>query len=142
MVCRNCETRDGRSVFPEGQRQLDYRYPSRHRSVFPCRVFLGNGLQVREAVSLAAPVPPEWMGRCALLVQPSLTARGSPSMEAKVRQARERLDAHVRETVAWHFSPDTGTPFWLERAKTLGFDPRKEVQGFRSEERRVGKECS
>jgi phenylacetate-coenzyme A ligase PaaK-like adenylate-forming protein len=32
--------------------------------------------------------------------------------------------------VAWHFHPDTGTPFWLERAKTLGFDPRKEVKSF------------
>jgi phenylacetate-coenzyme A ligase PaaK-like adenylate-forming protein len=52
------------------------------------------------------------------------------SLEAKARQARERLDAHVREIVAWHFNPETGTPFWLERAKTLGFDPRKEVQSF------------
>jgi phenylacetate-coenzyme A ligase PaaK-like adenylate-forming protein len=48
----------------------------------------------------------------------------------KIRQARERLDAHVRETVAWHFSPETGTPFWLEKAKSLGFDPRKEVHGL------------
>jgi phenylacetate-coenzyme A ligase PaaK-like adenylate-forming protein len=55
---------------------------------------------------------------------------GSSTLDARVRQARERLDAHVREVVAWHFSPDTGTPFWLERAKTLGFDPRKEVKGF------------
>jgi phenylacetate-coenzyme A ligase PaaK-like adenylate-forming protein len=46
------------------------------------------------------------------------------------QQAREKLDAHVRETVAWHFSPETGTPFWLERAKSLGFDPRKEVRGL------------
>jgi phenylacetate-coenzyme A ligase PaaK-like adenylate-forming protein len=48
----------------------------------------------------------------------------------KQRQARHRLDAHVREMVAWHFNPEKGTPFWLERAKSLGFDPRKEVQGF------------
>ena len=33
--------------------------------------------------------------------------------------ARERLDAHVREIVKWHFDPATGCPFWLERAKTL-----------------------
>jgi phenylacetate-coenzyme A ligase PaaK-like adenylate-forming protein len=44
--------------------------------------------------------------------------------------ARERLDAHVRETVEWHFNPETGSPFWLEKAKTLGFDPRKEVHKF------------
>jgi phenylacetate-coenzyme A ligase PaaK-like adenylate-forming protein len=48
----------------------------------------------------------------------------------KIHQAKTELDAHVRETVAWHFNPETGTPFWLERAKTLGFDPRKEIQNF------------
>jgi phenylacetate-coenzyme A ligase PaaK-like adenylate-forming protein len=48
----------------------------------------------------------------------------------KVRQARERLDAHVRDIVAWHFNPDTGTPFWLERAKTFKFNPLKDVHGF------------
>ena len=32
---------------------------------------------------------------------------------SKVASARERLDAHVREIMAWHFDPETGTPFWL-----------------------------
>jgi phenylacetate-coenzyme A ligase PaaK-like adenylate-forming protein len=58
---------------------------------------------------------------------PATAVTASPE---KVRQAREKLDAHVRDVVAWHFNPETGTPFWLERAKTLGFDPRKEVHGF------------
>jgi hypothetical protein len=40
------------------------------------------------------------------------------------------LDAHVREIVDWHFNPDTGTPFWLERARTLGWDPRKEIRTY------------
>jgi hypothetical protein len=48
----------------------------------------------------------------------------------KVRQARERLDAHVRDIVQWHFDPETGTPFWLERAKTFPFNPLKDVKGF------------
>ena len=48
----------------------------------------------------------------------------------QVRKAREKLDAHVRETVAWHFNPETGTPFWLEQAKSLRFDPVKEVKCF------------
>jgi phenylacetate-coenzyme A ligase PaaK-like adenylate-forming protein len=48
----------------------------------------------------------------------------------KIAQGRQRLDAHVREVVAWHFNPDTGTPFWLDRAKTLGFDPRQAIRGF------------
>jgi phenylacetate-coenzyme A ligase PaaK-like adenylate-forming protein len=50
--------------------------------------------------------------------------------DAQVRDAREKLDAHVREVVRWHFDPDTGTPFWLERAKSLKVDPRRDVQGY------------
>ena len=45
--------------------------------------------------------------------------------------ARQQLDAHVREIVAWHFDPKTGSPFWLERAaKVFDFDPIKDVGGF------------
>src|SRR5947209_1192555 len=50
--------------------------------------------------------------------------------DAQVRQAREQLDAQVREVVRWHFSPETGTPFWLEKAKSFQFDPLKDVKGF------------
>jgi len=39
-------------------------------------------------------------------------------------------DAFIRAAMDWHFSPETGSPFWLERAKTLGFDPRASVKGF------------
>jgi phenylacetate-coenzyme A ligase PaaK-like adenylate-forming protein len=49
----------------------------------------------------------------------------------RARQAQEALDAHVRETVAWHFDPATGCPFWLDVASKLGWDPRHEIQGFR-----------
>jgi phenylacetate-coenzyme A ligase PaaK-like adenylate-forming protein len=48
----------------------------------------------------------------------------------QVRKAREQLDAHVRDIVRWHFSPDTGTPFWLEKAKSFTFNPLKDVQGL------------
>jgi phenylacetate-coenzyme A ligase PaaK-like adenylate-forming protein len=44
--------------------------------------------------------------------------------------ARERLDAHVVDTVQWHFNPSTGCPFWLEMAGRLKFDPLREVKGF------------
>ncbi|HYT87081.1 MAG TPA: hypothetical protein VEL76_00045 [Gemmataceae bacterium] len=46
------------------------------------------------------------------------------------QQAREQLDAHVREIVAWHFDVDNGTPFWIDKVEELGFDPRKEIRGF------------
>jgi phenylacetate-coenzyme A ligase PaaK-like adenylate-forming protein len=45
-------------------------------------------------------------------------------------QAREQLDAQVRDIIAWHFNPETGAPFWIQKAKELGFDPRKEVKGY------------
>jgi len=44
--------------------------------------------------------------------------------------AREQLDAHVRDIVRFHFDPNTASPFWLERAKGLNFDPLNDVQGF------------
>jgi phenylacetate-coenzyme A ligase PaaK-like adenylate-forming protein len=45
-------------------------------------------------------------------------------------QARKELDAQVREVMQIHFDPEKGTPFWLERAKELGFDPRKDVKSY------------
>ena len=48
----------------------------------------------------------------------------------RLQKAREALDAWVREVVNFHFDPATGSPFWLERANTFGFDPREKVRGF------------
>jgi phenylacetate-coenzyme A ligase PaaK-like adenylate-forming protein len=36
----------------------------------------------------------------------------------------------VQEMMRWHFSPQTGSPFWLQRAKTLDFDPLADIRGF------------
>jgi phenylacetate-coenzyme A ligase PaaK-like adenylate-forming protein len=47
-----------------------------------------------------------------------------------VQEAKERLDAHVREIVAWHFDPETGCPFWIDVASKLGWDPRREIRRF------------
>jgi len=43
-----------------------------------------------------------------------------------VAKAKAELDAHLRDIVAWHFSPETGCPYWLDWA-AKNFDPRKEV---------------
>src|SRR5918998_5872758 len=53
----------------------------------------------------------------------------SPDQTALTR-ARTELDAWVREMMQWHFTPDTGCPFWLEWAQKAGWDPRREVQSF------------
>jgi phenylacetate-coenzyme A ligase PaaK-like adenylate-forming protein len=44
--------------------------------------------------------------------------------------AREALDGWTREIVQWHFSPETGCPFWLEYAKRLDWDPREEINTY------------
>lgn len=44
--------------------------------------------------------------------------------------AASALDAHVREIVQWHMSPETGTPVWIEWARKQGGDPASEIQGF------------
>ena len=44
--------------------------------------------------------------------------------------AAEQLDAHVREIVAWHFSPETGCPFWLDWAKKADWNPIETVRTF------------
>ena len=59
-----------------------------------------------------------------------MSALMTDELEANVKAARERLDAWVRELVAWHFDPETGCPFWLDYAKQLDFDPRREIRTY------------
>jgi hypothetical protein len=54
----------------------------------------------------------------------------STASPAAVKAARDKLDAHTHEIVQWHFHESTGCPFWLEYAKSLKFDPLKEIRGF------------
>jgi phenylacetate-coenzyme A ligase PaaK-like adenylate-forming protein len=51
-------------------------------------------------------------------------------MTPTVQQARDQLDAQVREIIELHFNPETGAPFWIDKVKELGFDPRKEVKSY------------
>jgi len=59
----------------------------------------------------------------------SMTA-GDGSLFGMQPQTKDALDAHVREIVHWHFSPETGTPFWLDFATKLDWDPRKEIRTY------------
>ena len=52
-----------------------------------------------------------------------------PFTESDIKSAEQQLDAHTREIIAWHFSPDSGCPYWIDWAKK-NFDPRKEVNSF------------
>ncbi len=51
-------------------------------------------------------------------------------LRTDVENARERLDAWVREVIDWHFDPATGSPFWLNYAASQRWDPRKEIQTY------------
>lgn len=53
----------------------------------------------------------------------------------EVRSAAQALDAHVRAMVRHHFSPASGTPFWLRWAETAGWSPLDTIQGFADLER-------
>ncbi|MEV4616863.1 phenazine antibiotic biosynthesis protein [Kitasatospora sp. NPDC049258] len=36
----------------------------------------------------------------------------------------------LRAAMRWHFSPETGSPFWLERAAGLDFDPLTDIRTY------------
>ncbi len=60
-----------------------------------------------------------------------MSATTAPAdLATRVQEAKARLDAHVRDIVQWHFSPDTGCPFWLDFAAKLNWDPRREIRSF------------
>ncbi|WP_329312443.1 phenazine biosynthesis protein [Streptomyces sp. NBC_01262] len=39
-------------------------------------------------------------------------------------------DEFVRAALRWHFDPQTGSPYWLKRADSLGFDPLTDINGW------------
>lgn len=51
-------------------------------------------------------------------------------MQSHIQKAIDERDAHLREVIQWHFSDDTGCPFWLKQKDVLGFDPREKVKVF------------
>ncbi|MBK7598150.1 MAG: hypothetical protein IPL01_10775 [Acidobacteria bacterium] len=59
-----------------------------------------------------------------------MSATAGTQLQARIKESREKLDAHVREIVEWHFNPETGSPFWLDFAGKLDWDPRKEVRTY------------
>ncbi|GAA5508937.1 hypothetical protein [Novipirellula caenicola] len=54
----------------------------------------------------------------------------SEQVAKQAAEARDQLNEHTLKTVHWHFSDDTGSPFWLEKKRELNFDPLKDVKSF------------
>jgi phenylacetate-coenzyme A ligase PaaK-like adenylate-forming protein len=52
------------------------------------------------------------------------------TLDVQTQAATTTLDAWVRELMQWHFSPATGCPFWLEWARSAGWDPQRDVQSY------------
>ena len=42
----------------------------------------------------------------------------------------EKLNIHLQKIIKTHFDPLTGTPYWLNKAKTLGINPLKDVKNI------------
>ena len=57
------------------------------------------------------------------------SADSNPLMDP-VEVAREKLEIHFLKIVRWHFSPETGCPFWLDWARGAGWNPAEEVRGL------------
>ena len=53
-----------------------------------------------------------------------------PATEAEIAQAKEQLENHLQEIIHWHFSPETGCPYWLEFKDREGWDPLEEIKSF------------
>lgn len=53
-----------------------------------------------------------------------------PVAVPELEKARTTLDQWVRELMQWHFSPETGCPFWLQWAEQAGWDPRTEIHSY------------
>lgn len=50
--------------------------------------------------------------------------------ENQIKEASMDLDKHVAEIIQWHFSEDTGCPFWLKWAEKQDWNPLKEISTF------------
>lgn len=47
-----------------------------------------------------------------------------------IEAAGRLAEARLSEVLALHFDERRGTPFWLERRRELGFDPRREIRSL------------
>jgi len=60
----------------------------------------------------------------------SKATRAELALASQCAAARKKLDEHTVEIVRWHFSPKTGSPFWLRYKEKLGWDPVKEIKCY------------
>ena len=76
---------------------------------------------------LPSPGDDAWVHR--FYFDPTAADPAGPAPDEAVGRCRAMLDAHVRALVKWHFSEETGSPFWLEKKASYDFDPLA-IEGF------------
>lgn len=54
----------------------------------------------------------------------------TPSTSGDPAAAQEQLNSHLQEIIQWHFSEETGCPFWLDWKAKAGWDPREEIKTY------------
>ncbi|TWU03774.1 hypothetical protein Pla100_07040 [Neorhodopirellula pilleata] len=64
------------------------------------------------------------------IVDESMNSELSSEVQSLASAALDRLNEHTLKTVHWHFSEETGSPFWLEKKSQLNFDPLTDVKSF------------
>src|SRR3977135_3338827 len=82
------------------------------------------------AMNAKSSIPGRLERRLSLLAESSMTSTAGTDIQPRMKNARDKLDAWVREIVEWHFNPETGCPFWLDYAQKLDWDPRIEIRGY------------
>ena len=88
---------------------------------------VGVGVPRGAVTDLPSPDSRDWVHR--FYFDPHSSDPGGPAPEESVTNCAARLDAHVRAMVKWHFSEETGSPFWLEKKQGYDFDPLA-IEGF------------
>jgi phenylacetate-coenzyme A ligase PaaK-like adenylate-forming protein len=58
-----------------------------------------------------------------------MSYRVDPVLDCPVDQVPDPQEL-IEAAMGWHFDPQTGSVFWLEKAKAFDFDPRRDVHAF------------
>jgi hypothetical protein len=71
------------------------------------------------------PNPPDFVKQALSVLDSPLDALPDAEDLAKVLPSAEEV---VEAAMAWHFNEATGSKFWLDRASSLPFDPRRDIR--------------
>ncbi|WOI58937.1 aminotransferase class III-fold pyridoxal phosphate-dependent enzyme [Streptomyces fradiae] len=78
--------------------------------------------------SAPAPAPASPASPPALAAPPAAPAPTAHPLLDKPWNRPPSMPDLLAAAMEWHFNPQTGSRFWLERARTLDFDPRRDVR--------------